>query len=102
MFKLIRDAWKLPRVTAALDAAKVAIDAGQLELARAWATKAYNMSLDTRFGKADLLNFVLLWGFLSEDFKKRGDTEFAGQCVKMHDLLNSRFYAGDFYREPEP
>ena len=99
MFKLLRDAWKLPRVTYALDAAKAAIDAGRLSDARDWMTRAYHMSLDTTFGRTDRLNFILLWGFLSEDFRNYDDTALADQCKKMHNLLQSRFDAGEYYRE---
>jgi hypothetical protein len=99
MFKLLRDAWKLPRVTYALNAAKAAVDAGRLDYARSWMTKAYNMSLDTTFGRTDLINFILVWGLLSEEFRKCGDTAPADQCMKMHHLLQSRFDAGDYYRE---
>src|SRR5437867_1975705 len=100
MFKMMRDGWRLPRVAYALKAAQAAVDHGRLDVARDWISKAYNTSLDTTFGRTDLINFRLSWAMLSLDLSKRDDTALADQCKRMADLLMARLAAGDYYREP--
>ena len=100
MFKQFRDGIKLPKIIAAMKAGQAAINVGRFDVARSRIVTAYNMSLDTTFPRSAHINLTTFWGLMGVSLQEKGQNEIADHCLKMSNLLQSRFEAGDYYREP--
>ena len=68
-------------------------------LAEPSVVQAYNLLLDVTLPRSILIYMITEWGAMASAFQKAGHADAADRCSKMSKLLQSRFDAGDYYRE---
>ena len=99
-FKQITNLRRAAKVDKAIGIANSAISAGQIQVANCQLEAAYKLCLETTFLRTSHINLITFWGLTGLSLKKQGHTDFADQCFKMERLLQARFDAGQFYRDP--
>lgn len=100
IIKAFRDALRLNKIERAIRAADAAIVAKRGDLARQPINQAYNLLLDLTLYRTRLINMIFEWGTMAIELSSQGHEDLANQCKKMEALLQARFDAGDYYREP--
>ena len=100
LFKQIGNLRRADKVAKALSNASSAIAAGQMEVADYQFEAAYKLCLETTFVRMNHIDLILQWGLIGEWLKKQGHIDLADRCFKIANLLQARFDAGDYYRNP--
>ncbi|SRR6266403_4030653 len=99
-FKQFGDLRRADKVERAMGIASSAIAAGQIHVADHQLEAAYKLCLKTTFLRTPLINLITFWGLIGIKVREMGYPELADHCKKMSALLQARFDAGQYYRDP--
>ena len=100
MLSQFRDGWNRGKLLKEMSAVALALNGDRIDIAEHRIYQAYNLLLETKLPRTLLINMITEWGLISLHLRNAGYSTLSERCKSMSDLLQARFDACDYYRDP--